>query len=446
MVKMLSPKPELEKLLSEYKGTFIYEYAGKIKLDRNKPGGSHHEWHIGRREAPLVLLTKSIYPHQVLQYLLYTFPCYSPARQQKSIPSTILMQEVDKKLGVEKSGEVVSPYKETTLDAVINEEEDDDENESCDFLFADDGDVFADKGNPDLSDGANEKNKEQADELLQTELDGSLSLKGHHALDEDIEKGIYEASTQDALNQEKHKAFEEAESSLIKLEEAGSSDGDKMNKLKAEMDSQDIEFEVSDRKEEYGEHDDSEKAAGKEKPLSAGAILNIQEGLGVFGNDVRYGVRLSQKVREEYKKEIPQHEKELVKLEKKLEKEETNRAAIKAKAFDLILNGTQKDIANSERKITKSNNKIKQLEIDIKDKKHILSILKSPRIDDKDHHSSTEKMRNTARTYIRRALSDIAGLGDEGQRIADYIDLRLATGDPVSYKPKKGDPLWSTNI
>ena len=419
MVEILSPKPELEQLLSDHTGTFIYEYMGKIKLDNHKPGSSHHEWHIGQRENPLVLLTKKIYPHRVLQYLLFTFPCYNQARQQKNISSTILMQEVDKRLGTDKSGEVVSPYQDTTLSAVMNEI--DDVEESCEYLPADDDDVFADKDNPNLSDKANEKNREQADELLQTELGGELFLKGHHALDEDIERGIYEAHTKDEHIQEKQKAFEIAELKLIKLEEDGSLDNNKMAALKAEMDSQDIESELSDREEEYGEHDDSEKAAGKEESLPAGSILTIEEGLSVSDNDVRFGVSLSQKVREEYKKKLPQHEKELAKLEIKLGKEETNRVAIKERAFELILNGTAKDIASSERKLTKVNNKIKQLEIDIKNKKYTLSILKSPRVDNKDHHSSTEKMRDTARTYIRRALDDIKGLGDEGQWIANYI-------------------------
>jgi len=444
MVEILSPKPELEQLLSDHTDTFIYEYIGKIKLDNHKPGSSHREWHIGQREKPLVLLTKKIYPHHVLQYLLFTFPCYNLARQQKNISSTVLMQEVDKRLGTDKSGEVVSPYQDTTLSAVINEIDDDEE--SCEYLLADDDDVFADKDNPDLSDKANEKNREQADELLQTELGGKLFLKGHHALDEDIERDIYEVCTKDEHIQEKQKAFEIAELKLIKLEEDGSLDDNKMAALKAEMDSQDIESELSDREEEYGEHDDSEKAAGKEESLSVGSILTINEGLSVSDNDVRFGFRLSQKVREEYKKKLPQHEKELAKLERKLGKEETNRVAIKEKAFNLILNGTAKDIASSERKLTKVNNKIKQLEIDIKDKKYTLSILKSPRVDDKDHHSSTEKMRDTARTYIRRALDDIKGLGDEGQWIANYIGLRLNTGDPISYQPKKGDPLWSISL
>jgi len=437
MVKMPEIKPELERLLSEYKDTFIYEYVGKIKLD-NKPGGSHHKWHIGRITDPLVLLTKSKYPHQVLQFLLYTFPCYKPASQQKSIPATVLMQQVDKVLGVQKSGEVVDPYLNNNRPDV------DGEDEFSDSSYIDDGDVFADRGNTDISDEENEEHKKQANELLQVELGGGLSLSGHHALDEDVEARINEASRQDGIEQDQFNDIEKTEAKLIKLEESGA-DQNTTAKLKSELEEQETNFnkpaDIIDI-----EIEDDLKPAGEKESSSLEHRLTFEEGFSISDNDVRFGGMVSKKTREEYKEELPKQEKELVKLQKKLEKETANRTLIKEKAFDLILNGTQKDIASSERKITKSNKKIKQLEIDIKNKNRTLSILKSPRVDDKDHHSSTEKMRDTARTYIRRALNDIAGIGEEGQWIANYIDLRLDTGDPVAYQPKKGDPLWSTNI
>lgn len=440
MVKMPELSPELERLLSEYKDTFVYEYVGKIKLD-NRPGGSHHEWHIGRITEPLVLLTKSIYPHQALQFLLYTFPCYNPSRQQKNISATVLMQQVDKILGVQKSGEVVDPYIDNNRPDVDEDESEDDPQSS---LFMDDGDVFADKGNPDISDEENEEHKTQANELLQIELDGGLSLNGHHALDEDVEARINEASRQDGIEQEQFNDIEKTEAKLIKLEETGA-DQNTTAKLKSELDEQETNFNKPDDIIDI-EIEDDLKPAGEKESSSFEHRLTFEEGFSISDNDVRFGGMVSKKTREEYKEELPKQEKELVKLQKRLEKETANRTLIKEKAFDLILNGTQKDIASSERKIKKSNKKIKQLEIDIKNKKHTLSILKSPRIDDKDHHSSTEKMRDTARTYIRRALSDIAGLGDEGQWLANYIDLRLDTGDPVAYQPKKGDNLWTTSI
>lgn len=419
--------------LAGYQGVLIYELVNRVKID-NKRGSSHNIWHIGREDNPLVIKTKSIHPHATLQYLLSLFPSYNPARSQKDISATVLMQEVDKKLKKEKAGEVINPYQENNLA---------DENGEVEAIFLDDGNVYAEKDNPDISSEANAEDERQAKEHLTIEMEAGEALNNFYALDKATEDSIYEKSVNNDIREWQHEQREAAEAKIIEMEESGYSKADiKEKKNKLEDDS----TEACSEDEIDFTSDDDVSPAGQRESSSLESTLANEEGLNVSDNDLVFSGYLSQGVREEYKKSIPDYEKELSKSEKKLNKEIQKRAELKEKSFDAVLNGGMKAMKSAEGNLTRCHARIKKIEGDIKNTKHILSVLKRNRVDDKDSSSGAEKQRDTARTNIRRALKEIKSSGEAGGQLETYIRKRINTSDPISYAPQKGDLFWSVTL
>jgi len=170
------------------------------------------------------------------------------------------------------------------------------------------------------------------------------------------------------------------------------------NEVNTEDEEEDIEFGFGD--DQY--HEDDIPAGVRENGSDVSKLI-VGDGLAIKKSDSLDNPDLSKGMREQY-------ETERDKLKNELEIAEAT---------------------GDGEMITMINEQIDELN----------SVLGRKRVDEK-HQSEANRTRDRMRTGINKTLSDIRKTGEEGKELAAFIKQRLILGDPLSYNPKQGDPVW----